>query len=86
MIAYRCYFLTEDDKIKSFEIIECASDAAALEEAGRRLVTCGYPAIEVWDRGRYIGIVADSNGRSDVTAQDREAQYEEFSVPIDGGV
>jgi hypothetical protein len=83
MIAYRCYFLSEDDKIKSFEIIECASDAAALEEAERRLATCGYPAIEVWDRGRYIGIVGD---RLDITAQDREAQYKEFSVPVDGGV
>ena len=86
MIAYRCYFLGEDDKIKGFEIIECASDAAALEEAERRLATCGYPAIEVWDRGRYIGEVGASNDRSDITTQDREAQHKEFSVPVDGGV
>ena len=86
MIAYRCYFLGEDDKIKGFEIIECASDAAALEEAERRLATCGYPAIEVWDRGRYIGKVGDSNDRSDITTQDGEALFKEFSVSVDGGV
>lgn len=86
MMAYRCYFLSEDDKIKGFEIIECPSDTAALERAEQRLATCGYPAIEVWDRARYIGIVGDSGDCSDITAQDREAQYKEFSTPVNGGV
>jgi hypothetical protein len=57
MIVYRCYLLDEDDKIKGVEIIECSTDAGALEEAGRRLSNHGWPAIEVWDRGRYIGMV-----------------------------
>jgi hypothetical protein len=62
MIAYRCYLLGEDGKIKRAEVIECSTDAAALEEAERRLETCGYSEIEVWDKGRRIGIVENSKG------------------------
>ena len=47
MIAYRCYLLGEDDKIKRAEVIECPTDAAALQEAERRLATYERPAIEV---------------------------------------
>ena len=62
--AYRCYLLGEDGKIKRSEIIECPTDAAALKEAERRLATCGYPKIEVWDKAQRIGIV-------ETTAQNR---------------
>jgi hypothetical protein len=57
MIAYRFYLLGIDGKIKSAEVIECLTDAAALEEAERRFATGGCPAIEIWDKGRVIGRV-----------------------------
>jgi hypothetical protein len=57
MMTYRCYLLGEDGKIRCAEVIECATDAAALEEAERRFSASGYPAIEVWDKARRIGTV-----------------------------
>jgi hypothetical protein len=68
MIAYRCYLLDEGDKIKGVEIIECPTDAAALEEAGRRLAQHGCPAIEVWDKERYVGILGRLDGYSESAA------------------
>ena len=72
MIAYRCYLLGEDGKIKGAEIIECATDAAALDEAERRLAADEYPAIEVWDMARRVGLVGCSQARSQNTASSRE--------------
>jgi hypothetical protein len=57
MAGYRCYSLGEDGKIKGAVNIQCPSDAAAIEEAELRLATCGYPAIEVWQGARRVGIV-----------------------------
>jgi len=71
MIAYRCYLLGDDGKIKGSEMIECATDAAALDEAERRLARCDYPAIEVWDRARRVGIVDQSNDTLQLTAHNR---------------
>jgi hypothetical protein len=73
MIAYRCYFLGEDGKIKNSEMIECPTDAAALEEAERRLAACDYPAIEVWEMARRIGTVGRSKGYLGLTAPRQEA-------------
>jgi hypothetical protein len=60
MAGYRCYSLGEDGKIRSAVNIQCPSDAAAIKEAERRLATCGYPAIEVWQGARRVGIVGPS--------------------------
>jgi len=57
MTTYRYYLLGDDGKISRADVVECPSDAAALEMAEQRLPNCGYPAIEIWDRGRRIGIV-----------------------------
>jgi phosphatidylserine/phosphatidylglycerophosphate/cardiolipin synthase-like enzyme len=76
MIAYRCYLLGEDDKIKSAEVIESATDAAALQEAKRRLATCEHPMIEVWDKARRVGIVGHSKDHVGMTAQDRGASID----------
>jgi len=70
---YRFYELGNDGRIKRAEVIECSTDAVALEEAERRLLTCGYPAIEVWEGGRRIGAVCRSNGRLEKTPQTQEA-------------
>ena len=55
MIAYRCYLLDEDGHIRNSQVIECLTDAAALEEAERRLATADCSAIEVWDKARRVG-------------------------------
>jgi hypothetical protein len=47
---YRFYLLDNNGKIKSADVVECPTDAVALEEAERRLATCGEPEVEVWDR------------------------------------
>jgi hypothetical protein len=73
MIAYRCYLVGEDDKIKSAEVIECPTDAAALQEAERRLATSEYPLIEVWDKARRVGTVGHAKEHIGMTAQGREA-------------
>jgi hypothetical protein len=66
MIAYRCYFLSGDDKIKGVEVIECPTDTAALQQAEQTLATCGHPAIEVWHKARRVGTVGTkSNNEHD---------------------
>jgi hypothetical protein len=73
MIAYRCYLLGGDGKIKRAEVIECPTDAAALQEAERRFVTCEHPSIEVWERARRVGIVGYSTDHAGMRAPGREA-------------
>jgi len=74
MTAYRCYFLGRDDKIKSAEVIECPTDAAALQEAEGRLATSKYPVIEVWDKARRVGTVGHSKDHIVMTVQGRVAE------------
>jgi hypothetical protein len=57
MTTYRYYLLGDDGRISRADIVECPTDAAALKLAEQRLPSCGYPAIEIWDRGRRIGMV-----------------------------
>jgi len=45
MIAYRCYLLDDDGHIRNSQVIECQTDAAALEAAARRLATADCQAI-----------------------------------------
>lgn len=49
MAAYRFYFLTADDHIKSAETIDCADHGAAIAMAGALLhERYGCASIEVW--------------------------------------
>jgi hypothetical protein len=70
MTMYRCYFLGGDSKIKSAEVIECATDADALEAAKQKIATSDYPTIEVWNRARRVGIVdrSEADGRFEAPA------------------
>src|SRR6185312_9198641 len=70
MTMYRCYFLGGDSKIKSAEVIECATDADALEAAKQKIATSDYPTIEVWNRARRVGIVdrREADGRFEAPA------------------
>ena len=65
MIAYRYYLLDGDGHIRNLEVVECPTDAAALEEAERRLATADCPAIEVWDQARRVGTVGQARGHWD---------------------
>jgi hypothetical protein len=79
-MTYRCFFLGADNKIKEAEIIECATDAAALEEAEQKLAASKYLAIEVWDGARRVGTVGQLKDQAelpqDPSAMLRPAAYE----------
>lgn len=76
MTAYRCYFLGEDGKIKNAEVIECPTDAAALQEAEQKLATSQYPTIEVWDKARRLGMVGRLKDQLEPTAQSPAASID----------
>ncbi len=71
MKIYRCYLLDDNEKIKRSEIIECATDAAAVEEAVRKFVSHGYPTIEVWEKERRIGKIRHSQESLGAAAEKR---------------
>jgi hypothetical protein len=73
MTVYRCYFVGEDDKIKGAEVIECSTDAAALQEAERRLAASKHPMIEVWDKARRVGTVGHPKAHAGMTAPGQAA-------------
>lgn len=73
MTAYRCYLLGEDGKIRISKVIESPTDTAALQEAERRLVNSGFPAAEIWDRDRRIGIIELSKARPNKGQRQTEA-------------
>jgi hypothetical protein len=54
MPSYRCYFLDSADHVAATEFIACATDTQAQVRADGLLAACGYPGIEVWDRGRRV--------------------------------
>jgi hypothetical protein len=75
MIAYRCYLLDEDGHIRKSQVIECPTDAAALEEAERRLATGDCPAIEVWDKARRVGAVGHARDHWNPGGEKTSAQH-----------
>jgi hypothetical protein len=54
MPSYRYNFLDSADHITEFQVIAGRSDGEAQTRADRLLAACGYPGIEVWDRGRHV--------------------------------
>jgi hypothetical protein len=81
MTAYRYYLLGDDGKICRVEVVECSSDAAALQLAKQRLPGCEFPAIEIWDRGRRIGSVGTANGALETAEQEQRASLDPYWVP-----
>jgi hypothetical protein len=53
--SYRCYFTDVDDRIKSFEQIECEGDADAALKAQALLAASRFTSAEVWQRSRLVG-------------------------------
>lgn len=54
MSSYRYCLLDSADHVAEFHLIECETDSQAQARADRLLAACGYPSIEVWDRGRRV--------------------------------
>jgi hypothetical protein len=54
MPRFRFCFLDSTDRVAEFHLIECETDGQAQTRADRLLAACGYPSIEVWDRGRRV--------------------------------
>jgi hypothetical protein len=52
---YRCYFTDSDDRIRSFEPIECADDSAATLKVDELLATSPYSSAELWEGKRLVG-------------------------------
>ncbi len=52
--SYRYCFLDSADRIAEFQVIAGRTDGEARTQADRLLAACGYPGIEVWDRGRHV--------------------------------
>jgi len=58
MSGYRLYLLERGDHIAAVRVCECTTDADALLEADAELQASKYPAIEVWDGPRRVGMLS----------------------------
>jgi len=54
MSSYRCYFLDETNHIAGVHFVECGTDDVVQARADALLADTGYPAMEVWDGGRFV--------------------------------
>jgi hypothetical protein len=55
MHIYRCYFLSEDDHVQSFEVIEVASLNEAIDRALAMLkARPQHRSVELWDGSRRV--------------------------------
>jgi hypothetical protein len=53
--GYRCYFTDGDDRIQSYEQIECADDAEAALKAQGLLAASHFASAELWQGKRIVG-------------------------------
>ena len=53
--SYRCYFTEADDRIRSYEQIECENDAEAALKAQELLAASQFTSTEVWQGRRIVG-------------------------------
>lgn len=53
--SYRCYFTSVDDRIQSYEQIECEDDAQAALKAQALLSASHFTSAEVWQGKRLVG-------------------------------
>ena len=60
--SYRCYFTDGDDRIRTYEQIECADDSAATLKVDELLATSRYSSAELWEGKRLVGKWTSNNG------------------------
>lgn len=53
--SYRCYFTEADDRIRSYEQIECENDAQAALKAQELLAASRFTSAELWQGRRLVG-------------------------------
>jgi hypothetical protein len=53
--SYRCYFTEANDRIQSYEQIECENDAEAVLKAQELLARSQFSSAEVWQGRRIVG-------------------------------
>jgi hypothetical protein len=56
--GYRFYLLEGGDHIAAVKVCECTNDVDALLEADAVLQTSIYPAVEVWNGPRRVGMLS----------------------------
>ena len=54
MSSYRCYFLDVNNHVAADRFVECETDGMARARADELLADSEYPAMEIWDAGRFI--------------------------------
>lgn len=59
--GYRFYLL-KGDHIVAVSACDCASDAEALLQADAALQDSIYPAVEIWNGSRRVGILSKPDG------------------------
>ncbi len=53
--SYRCYFIDCNDRIQSYEQIECEDDVQAALRAQALLAASHFPSAELWSGKRIVG-------------------------------
>jgi hypothetical protein len=53
--SYRCYFTNANDRIQSYEVIDCQDDAEAALKAQELLGRSDFMTVELWQGRRLIG-------------------------------
>lgn len=72
--SYRCYFTDENDRIKSYEQIECPDDAAAVLKVDELLAASHCSTAELWQGKRLVGKWSTESGRAGMTLHARPEQ------------
>ena len=75
---YRCYFTDADDRIRSYEQIDCADDTAATLRVNELLATSQYNSAELWEGKRLVGKWTTHGGTS--SQQESEARVGQRSA------
>jgi hypothetical protein len=75
---YRCYFTDADDRIRSYEQIDCADDTAATLRVNELLATSQYNSAELWEGKRLVGKWTTHDGTS--SQQESEARVGQRSA------
>jgi hypothetical protein len=63
MSSYRCYFLDAASHVAEDRFVECTTDCLAQASADALLADTAYPAMEIWDGGRFVCQVTRQGGR-----------------------
>ena len=78
--TYRCYFTDGDDRIRTYEQIECADDASAALKAEELLRSSRYRSAELWEGKRLVG--KWTNGAGKINASSSQNSSNARATPL----